>query len=215
MNHKKFDFRTAYIDLLLNVLTGIIFLFAITTMMIQAKKQDEGVKKDAQYIIVADWDPNVDCDVDLWVQDPNGDAVFFNRKDFDIMHLERDDMGARNDVIRDKKGKVISIIMKNQETWVLRGIVPGEFLVSVHLYSCRVPGLDPLKNLVMAMSTPVNLPVKVTLIKLNPTYSVIVEETVILERVWDEVTPFNFVLNDNGGIESVNRDIHKLVREMR
>lgn len=215
MNHKKFDFRTAYIDLLLNVLTGIIFLFAITTMLIQVKKQDEGVKKDAQYIVIADWDPNVDCDVDLWVQDPNGDAVFFNRKDFDIMHLERDDMGSRNDVIRDKKGKVVSIILKNQETWVLRGIVPGEFLVSVHLYSCRVPGLDPLKNMAMALLTPVNLSVKVSLIKLNPTYSVIAEETVVLEKIWDEITPFNFVLNDSGGIESVNHDIHKLVRDIR
>lgn len=212
MNHKKFDFRTAYIDLLLNVLTGIIFLFAITTMMIQAKKQDEGVKKDAQYIIVAEWDPALDCDVDLWVQDPRGNVVFFNRRDFDVMHLERDDMGSKNDTIRDSSGKVVSIIQKNQETWVLRGIIPGEFYVSVHLYSCRTAGIDPLLGIPLALMTPMDLPVKVELVRLNPTYSIIMTETIILPKIWSEVTPFNFVLSNDGIVTSINKDTHKLVR---
>jgi hypothetical protein len=213
MNHKKFDFRTAYIDLLLNVLTGIIFLFAITTMMIQAKKQNEGIKKDAQYVIIATWDPKVDCDVDLWVQDPNGDYVFFNRRDFASMHIERDDMGRKNDTIRDKDNNVIGIVDKNEENWVLRGIVPGEFYVSVHLYSCRYPNLNPLQAFAMALKTPVDLPVKVELIKLNPTYKSIITETVTLRKIWDEETPFNFVLNSDGSVESTNRDIHKLVKQ--
>lgn len=212
MNHKKFDFRTAYIDLLLNVLTGIIFLFAITTMLIQVKKQDEGVKKDAQYVINAEWDPELDCDVDLWVQDPNGEVVYFDRKDFDVMHLERDDLGAVNDVIRDTHGRVHSIIKKNQETWVLRGIVPGEFYVSVHLYSCRYPGKDPLTNLAMALMTPVDLKVKIELIRLNPSYALVTAETVNIHKIWDEVTAFNFILTPDGLVESVNRDQHRLVR---
>lgn len=214
MNHKKFDFRTAYIDLLLNVLTGIIFLFAITTMMIQAKKQqDEGVKKDAQYIITATWDPKVDCDVDLWVQDPNGDYVFFDRKDYGVMHLERDDMGGKNDVIRDKDSNVIGVVGKNEENWVLRGIIPGEFYVSVHLYSCRYPNSNPMQALPMAMNTEVDLPVKIELFRINPKYVSVTSETVVLRKIWDEETAFNFVLNADGAVESTNRDIHKLVRD--
>lgn len=212
MNHKKFDFRTAYIDLLLNVLTGIIFLFVLTTMMIQMKKQDEGVKKDAQYIINATWDPELDCDVDLWVQDPNGGIVYFDRRDFDVMHLERDDLGARNDTVRDSNGKVHNIIKKNQETWVLRGVVPGEFYVSVHLYSCRYPGPDPLTNKVIALLTEMNVAVDVELIRLNPVYTSVIKETVVLKKIWDEMTPFNFTIDADGRTVSTNRDQHRLVK---
>lgn len=209
MRHKQFDFRTAYIDLLLNVLTGIIFLFLLTTMMIQSKKQDEGIKKDAQYVIVAEWPENVDCDVDLWVQDPNGNAVWFNRKDFDIMHLERDDLGFRNDVVKDQAGNIVAEVNKNSETWVLRGIMPGEFYVSVHLYSCR---FNKLNFIPMPLGSRVDLPVKVELVKLNPNYSVLATEKVTLNKIWDETTPFNFTLDANGALVSIDKTQHRLVR---
>jgi hypothetical protein len=209
MRHKQFDFRTAYIDLLLNVLTGIIFLFLLTTMMIQTKKQDEGIKKDAQYVIMAEWSPDMDCDVDLWVQDPNGEAVSFNRKDFGVMHLERDDMGLRNDVIRDPAGRVVSQVNTNGETWVLRGIIPGEFLVTLHLYSCRYSA-DVFKA--MPIGAPTNLPVKVELIKLNPDYQVLLSETIVLSRVWQELTAFNFTLSADGTLIASDTVQHRLVR---
>jgi hypothetical protein len=212
MRHKLFDFRTAYIDLLLNVLTGIIFLFIITTMMIQTKKQDEGVKKDAQYIINVEWDPNVDCDVDIWVQDPNGQAVFFNRRDFDIMHIERDDMGHKNDFIKDSNGRITGTTKDNKETWVLRGVIPGEYYVSIHLYSCRYPDANPLTALSMALKTQMNLPVKVEFIRLNPYYDLIITETVVLRKIWDEITPFNFTLAANGDVVSIDKTQHRLVR---
>lgn len=209
MNHKKFDFRTAYIDLLLNVLTGIIFLFLLTTMMIQSKKQDEGIKKDAEFVIVAEWPVDMDCDVDLWVQDPNGEAVWFNRKDLDVMHLERDDMGLRNDVVKDRAGNVIGQVNKNAETWVLRGIMEGEFYVSVHLYSCRfsMVGFIP-----MPIGYRVDVPVKVELIKLNPSYRVLATEEIRLTKVWEEQTAFNFTLDSSGNMVSSDRTQHRLVR---
>lgn len=209
MRHKQFDFRTAYIDLLLNVLTGIIFLFLLTTMMIQSKKQDEGIKKDAQYVIVAEWPDDMDCDVDLWVQDPNGNAVWFNRKDFDIMHLERDDLGFRNDVVKDRAGNIVAEVNKNSETWVLRGVMPGEFYVSVHLYSCR---FSKLNFIPMPLGSRVELPVKVELVKLNPNYSVLATEKVTLSKIWDETTPFNFTLDANGSLVSIDKTQHRLVR---
>lgn len=209
MRHKQFDFRTAYIDLLLNVLTGIIFLFLLTTMMIQSKKQDEGIKRDAQYVIVAEWPDGMDCDVDLWVQDPNGNAVWFNRKDYDMMHLERDDLGFRNDFVKDKAGNIIAEVKKNSETWVLRGLMPGEFYVSVHLYSCR---FDNLSFMPMPLGFPVEVPVKVELVKLNPNYKVLVTESVTLRKIWEETTPFNFTLDANGDFVSTDKTQHRLVR---
>lgn len=209
MRHKQFDFRTAYIDLLLNVLTGIIFLFLLTTLMIQAKKQDEGIKKDAEYVIVAEWPVDMDCDVDLWVQDPNGNAVSFNRKDFEMMHLERDDLGFRNDYVKDSAGNIVSEVNKNSETWVLRGIMSGEFYVSVHLYSCR---FTKVSFVPMPIGYPVEVPVKVELIKLNPSYKVLETEKVTFSRVWEELTPFNFTLAPDGNLVSTDRTQHRLVR---
>lgn len=209
MKHKQFDFRTAYIDLLLNVLTGIIFLFLLTTLMIQSKTQDEGIKKDAQFTIVAEWSPDLDCDVDLWVQDPAGNAVWFNRKDMGIMHLERDDMGTKNDVLKDKAGNVVGEVKNNSETWVLRGKMAGEFYVTVHLYSCRY---DKLNFLPMPVGAPVNVPVKIELVKLNPSYKILLTEEVVLRKVWEEQTAFNFTLDADGNLEASDRTQHRLVR---
>lgn len=212
MRHKQFDFRTAYIDLLLNVLTGVIFLFILTTLMINPKKEDSGVKKDAQFIINAVWSPDVDCDVDLWVQDPTGEVVYFDRKEYNLMHIERDDLGIRNDLWIDSNGKVISQIKDNQETWVLRGVMPGEFYVSVHLYSCRYAGMNPLSALSMALNSKVDLPVKIELIKINPNVQTIVTENVVLQKIWDEATAFNFTLDASGNVTSFDRVEHRIVR---
>jgi hypothetical protein len=209
MKHKQFDFRTAYIDLLLNVLTGIIFLFLLTTLMIQSKKEDEGIKKDAQYVIVAEWPADMDCDVDLWVQDPSGEAVWFNRRDFGIMHIERDDLGFRNDFVKDADGNIISEVNKNSETWVLRGVMPGEFYATVHLYSCR---LSKLSFIALPLGTPVNVPVKVELVKLNPNYTVVTSEVVELRKIWQEQTAFNFTLDASGNVVSTDRTQHRLVK---
>lgn len=209
MRHKQFDFRTAYIDLLLNVLTGIVFIFLLTTLMIQSKKEDEGIKKDAQYVIVAEWPADMDCDVDLWVQDPNGEAVWFNRKDFGIMHLERDDLGFRNDFVKDKGGNIIAEVDKNSETWVLRGVMPGEFYATVHLYSCRV---NKLSFVPLPIGYLIDVPVKVELVKLNPNYTVVATEIVNLKKIWQELTAFNFTLDADGSVVSIDRTQHRLVK---
>lgn len=182
----------------------------MTTMLISSKKQDEGIKKDAEYVINAVWPSDMDCDVDLWVQDPNGNAVWFNRKDLDIMHLERDDMGLRNDIVKDRAGNVIGSVNKNGETWVLRGIMSGEFYVSVHLYSCR---FQKVSFVPMPIGYPVEVPVTVELIKLNPSYRLLVTEKVTFQRVWEEITPFNFTLGPDGELVSTDKTQHKLVVE--
>jgi len=47
MSHRKFDFRTAYIDLLINLLTGTVVLFILTTLLIAPiSKNTEGIKKN-------------------------------------------------------------------------------------------------------------------------------------------------------------------------
>lgn len=206
MKHKKFDFRTAYIDVLLNVLTGIIFLFILTTLMIQPqKKQDEGMKKNAQYVMNVEWDSNTDCDVDVWVQDPQNNVVFFQQRDKGIMHLERDDLGFRNDIVSVVAGNTINVL-ENRETWVLRGIIPGIYTVNVHLYGCRIDGVAVLLN------ENFNLPVNVELFKINPKFTLVMKKEILLSKIWEEMTVMNFQLDAEGNVVNITNDYKQLVR---
>lgn len=206
MKHKKFDFRTAYIDVLLNVLTGIIFLFILTTLMIQPqKKQDEGIKKNAEYIMNVEWHKDIDCDVDVWVQDPANNVVYFQQRDKGIMHLERDDLGFRNDIVSVVPGNTINVV-ENRETWVLRGIVPGIYTVNVHLYGCRIDGVAVM------MGQDYNVPVMIELFKINPKYTLVTKKEVILNKVWEEISVMNFQLDTNGNVINITNDYKQLVK---
>lgn len=205
-SHKTFDFRTAYIDVLLNVLTGIIFLFVLTTLMIQPKKADEGMKKNAEYVLTAEWPADVDCDVDMWVRDPFGNRVWFEQKDVGIMHLERDDLGFRNDSIIDNYGNRVYFVNENKETWVLRGIMEGEFTVNLHLYSCRVGSTQ------MNLYSDMKVEVAMTLMKMNPKYSTLHKKTVRLQNIWEEVTAFNFTLDSQGNMTKTDEDQKRLIK---
>lgn len=210
MRHKKYDFRTAFIDLLINVLTGMVFLFMITTLMITAKvkNEDEGVKKDAQYIIQISWPNDLNCDVDIWVRDPENRVVSYQAKDVGVMHLERDDQGWVNDLM------VLFKLQPNQqlnnsETWVLRGKLAGKFTVNIHLYSCAID------DKAVPMGQPIDVPVTMELTKLNPDLRKILTKTITLKKIWEEVTAFNFVLDGKNDVVSVTEDQVDLVKEKK
>lgn len=210
MRHKKYDFRTAFIDLLINVLTGMVFLFMITTLMITAKvkDQDAGVKKDAQYILQISWPNDINCDVDLWVRDPENRVVSYQAKDVGVMHLERDDQGWVNDLMTYLKLQP-SQQLNNSETWVLRGKMVGKFTVNLHLYSCAVD------DKALEMGTTIEVPVAMELTRLNPDLKKTLIKTVTLTKVWEEVTAFNFILDSTNNVERITDEQVDLVREKK
>lgn len=210
MRHKKYDFRTAFIDLLINVLTGMVFLFMITTLMITAKVKDEdaGVKKDAQYIIQMSWPNNINCDVDIWVRDPEKRVVSYQAKDVGVMHIERDDQGWVNDLMTYLKLEP-SQQLNNSETWVLRGKMAGKFTVNIHLYSCAV------NDKAVPMGQPMEVPVTLELTKLNPNIKKVLSRTITLKKVWEEVTAFNFVLDGKNDIIAITEEQVDLVKERK
>lgn len=208
MKHKKFDFRTAYIDLLLNFLTSVIFIFVLTTLIIQAKKQndDEGPRKNAQYILTATWAKEIDCDVDIWVKDPLGNVVSYKVPSNGIMHIERDDMGHKNDYYYDSNKNLVSKTDENKEVWTLRGKLKGEYTVNLHLYACR----KEYKSL--EIGTLVDLHVQVELLRLNPYLLSIKKQDVVLISVWDEITVFNFTMDKTGFVEKFTYNPKRLIK---
>ena len=202
MSHKKFDFRTAYIDLLINLLTGTVVLFVLTTLLIAPiTKQNEGIKKNADYIITTEWPENVDCDVDVWVRDPQNNIISYKMPESGLMYLERDDMGQRRSIF-DIGGEKTIIDPDNKEYVTLRGTFPGEYVVNVHVYSCKA--VTEEKS--MPIDAPVNVPVTVELMRINPSLVSVKKVVLTMTQVWQEQTAFRFVMGDNKNIIRLTTD---------
>ena len=77
-------------------------------------------------MVEANWPPELDSDVDLWVQAPGDVPVGYSNKGGAVFNLLRDDLGQQLDLSG-----------LNYETAYSRGIVPGEYTVNLHLYRNR------------------------------------------------------------------------------
>ena len=182
----------AFNDLLFNVLIGFVMLFVIAFLMINpiAKKADIPVK--AEFIIVLEWDEDAHDDLDLWMQlDKNKPVGFTNREDTPL-HLDRDDLGTTNDrIVVD--GKVI-YIKTNRETITVRGIIPGDYFVTVHMYSKKAAVV----------------PYTVTVMKVNPfrqVYSLTGE--ILVNREIQRLPAFT--VDANGRVTSVFEHVRRIV----
>ena len=202
MKNRKFDFRTAYIDLLINLLTGTVVLFILTTLLIAPiTKNSDGIKKNADYVITLEWPNELDCDVDLWVRDPQNNIVSYRFLEAGLMYFERDDMGKRRSVY-EIDGKEVVIDPDNKEFVTLRGTFPGEYIINLHVYSC----LDSEKNLGLQQGTLMEIPVKIEIIRINPSYIVVKHIEMKMNSVWQEKTAIRFVMDDKKNILRFKND---------
>ena len=207
MSHKKFDFRTAYIDLLINLLTGTVVLFILTTLLIAPiSKNTEGIKKNADYVITLEWPNEMDCDIDMWVRDPQNNIVSYRFMEAGLMYFERDDMGKRRSVY-EIDGKEIVIDPDNKEFVTLRGTFPGEYVVNLHVYSC----LDKMTNRGLPAGHQIEIPVIVELVRINPSFIVVKHIEMKIDSVWQEKTAIRFVMDDKKNIIRFKSDFVSII----
>lgn len=207
MSHRKFDFRTAYIDLLINLLTGTVVLFILTTLLIAPiTKNTEGIKKNADYVLTVEWPNEIDCDVDMWVRDPQNNLVSYKFMEAGLMYFERDDMGKRRSVY-EIDGKEIVIDPDNKEFVTLRGTFPGEYIVNLHVYSC----LDKATNQALPAGSPIDVPVIVEVIRINPTFIVVKHIEMKIDSVWQEKTAIRFVMDAKKNILRFKTDFVSII----
>ena len=180
-------------DFLLALNNVIFLLFVFAIMAISAKSPPAaGVELKAEYIITADWDLARDCDVDLWVRDPLGNVVYWGRKEAGAMHLDHDSRGSLSDVVKLADGTVTKPKLYT-EMVTLRGIVPGEYTVNLHLYGAMIDGVE-----VKAPRTAYSVPVHVRITRLNPSAVAEYDQEAKLESVWQEITVTRFTLGSDG-----------------
>ena len=185
-----------FTDLLFNLLLGYAFLFVISFLLIQPIIKKAEVATQAEFIVTVTWPLNNPDDVDTWVADPQGNMIWFKQKERGLMHLDRDDLGTINDMMYLADGTVVKYPY-NQELSTIRGFIPGEWIINVHMYRKTSP-------------EPTVVTVKID--KLNPTIKTLVQKEITLEKVWDEATVARLEMASNGDVLSVNYLPKKLVQ---
>ena len=194
MRKRTYHTNVAFLDLLFNTLLCFAALFTLSFVLINPSRQNANMESKAEFIITINWPSEQDNDVDVYVEDPGGHLVSFARREDGLMHLDRDDLGHRNDTIQTPSGPLE--YKENREIVSVRGILPGEYIVNVHMYH---------KNSVE------DCPVTIQLDKINP-FKIVTTKTVVLKLKADEKTAFRFTVNQNGDVIDVNELPKNLAR---
>jgi len=193
--HRRRSTTDPFTDLLFNALLGFTFLFFITIMFMNPITKTGKIDLKAEYIITLSWpDGNTD-DIDIWVEGPEGNLLWFRDPEVGLLHLDRDDRGALKDTLTINGETIVNPL--NQEIVTLRGLVPGEYVVNVHYYETKT-------------KEPVKATVKVE--KVNPILEVIYYGSVTAEKVGEEKTAVRFTIAPDGSIRGINSLPKSLVK---
>ena len=187
LSEDRYKSTIAFIDLLFNILVGFVFLFLVAFLMINPVAKKNDIKAKAEFMITMEWPDADKNDMDLWMQDPLGNRVGFRSKEAGLMNLDRDDLGSFNDTVMVNGQEVM--VEGNKETVSIRGIVPGEYLVSGHLYRVNED-----------LSAPI--PVRVEVLKINP-YKIIYQQTVEFGSKGEAHNYYSFTVDANGFVSNV------------
>ena len=165
----RFKSSIGFIDLLFNILLGFAFLFIVAFLLIKPEAKKKDFDRRAEFVIILEWNHDALDDIDLHVQDPTGDRVSFRLPRVNFMHLDKDDLGTRNDTIINADGTE-STVEINREVITIRGIIPGEYIVNAHYYSIRQYGIETIERgeTFVRVPKPDGLTVKVELHKVTP-----------------------------------------------
>lgn len=186
MSKKYYHSYKSLLDILFLTAAGFVFLFFIAFMMIEPESNETQIRTKAEYVITTTWEHDSPDDVDVWLRDPTGNLLYFKKKEIGLMHLDRDDLGDANDSYILSDGTVITYNY-NQEIVTIRGIIPGEWVLNIHMYSKKTK--KPTKVLVR-------------MDKINPSVKTMVNQTYTMEKKWDQITVLRFTLNSKGDIIS-------------
>ena len=190
MNNERFKSTIGFTDLLFNILVGFAFLFIVAFLLIKPESKEKDFDRRAEYVVVMEWDKEASDDIDLYVGDPLGDVASYQHPTVNYSHLDKDDLGNRNDTVTLPDGTV-STVKINREVMTIRGILSGEWIVNAHYYSTHAFGPRPSDYF---------LTVKIELHQVNP-YKILWVGEKKFTRKGQEETFLRFSLDKKGKIK--------------
>lgn len=198
---------TVFRDIIFLALFGFmaIVLLIISHINPPAKAVDKDIPPPGNMMVEMFWDDDYNLDIDLWVQAPGDKIVGFSSKSGKLFNLLRDDLGFYVDASD-----------RNYEIALTRGLKAGEYTVNVMFYANKhyITGVKKSKTKrLKELKFPIKVIVIVSIKKNDNSALVrIIETTVELWRVKEEVTATNFKLDKNNNLikESVNNIYKRL-----
>lgn len=186
----------AFLDLILILLIFFIAILALIQINPEAKAPP-AIETRGKFLVLIQWEDDSPDDVDLYVRDPENRIVFFQSRDIGLMHLEYDDLGTRSDRLQSKIGEEVKVD-RNEERIVLRGTVPGEYVINVHMYAKNRP--EPAR-------------VTIALWQLIGNDRELHRVERVLERRGDEKTAFRFTVTEAETVNGINEMPFTIVRQ--
>lgn len=181
-----------FLDIVQNM--SVFFFLVVVALMgfvSITKLEDVKIESNAEFAITVEWAYEDDCDVDTYLMNPNKQYVYFSQKEQGLLNLDRDDRGSLNDTFM--IGGERYEFKHNKEIATIRGIVPGEYILNVHMFNKR------------AIEGPVE--VKVIITKLNPKVSICYVREVFLRQNGEEAHICRFKLTENGSLIDIRTDL--------
>lgn len=119
---------TVFRDVLMLALIGFVAMVIMLLPHIsKTQEETEEHRPPGNVVVEMHWPDELPVDVDLWVKAPNDVPVGFWNQGSQYFNLLRDDLGMEGDASS-----------RNYEVSYSRGIIPGEYIVNVHMYG-KVP----------------------------------------------------------------------------
>lgn len=177
-----------FTDILFNALLGFSVMLFIAFSLIRPDAEANAVSVKAEFIITASWPDYNPDDIDLYVEDPLGQVVWYHQLQKGFMSMDRDDRGNYLDQITVNGVKTVNPL--NQETVSIRRNIPGEYVVNVFKFSDD-----------SGAPTPVSVRVE----KINPRVSVVSYRTVTLAAKDEEQTVVCFTIDAEGKVTGTSQ----------
>jgi hypothetical protein len=197
MSRKSYGSAIGFLDLLFNCLIVFVFMFVVAFAQIEPVNKDAELKTKAEFVITMTWDKDDSNDIDIWVLDPARNLISFKDKAKGLTHLDRDDLGHAGDKFVTPDGQVIEYDY-NQEIVTIRGFIPGEWVINIHLFK---------KNQTRGPSK-----VNIRIDKLNPSVITILNENLVITKYWEEKTVIRFRMDNKGNITDRNKMFKSLIK---
>jgi hypothetical protein len=184
--------------MLFKALQVVAFLFFLALLVMNPEAKQGKIDTKAEFIISMTWPDNHPDDIDLYVEDPLGNVVWYHVREAGFMVLDRDDRGGINNSIMVNGKRIMSPI--REETVSIRGIVAGEYTVNIHYY-------------LATQKSPVPVSVKVE--KINPTVEVMHYDTILLDHAGQEKTALRFRIAEDGSVKDISHADKSLIQLTR
>ncbi|MBM3275750.1 MAG: hypothetical protein FJZ00_11395, partial [Candidatus Sericytochromatia bacterium] len=165
---QPFDPITA---ILFKMIQALTFFFVLAVMFMNPLAKKGIIDPKAEFIITTSWPDNSPDDIDIWVEDPAGNIIWFRNREAGLVHLDRDDRGMLNDTL-EVNGRTVQNPL-NQEVVTIRGVIAGEYVVNLHYYATET-------------GKPVETTVRID--RVNPVLKVIYYDKLTLNEKGEEKT---------------------------